>query len=122
MNSVNNDIHQFESKAPFVRTGGRVSTLDCDNHGKYFVSYTANGTTYTQSAANVYLKENCSKLKNGDDVDVWVSQKDAQYVSFKSPEIAVDAMASELWAILFAGYPVSVLFLSIALYLEKRMR
>lgn len=107
--AVSQDIHQFESKSPFVQTTGRVAERDCANHGLYRVSYDVEGRTFTEAAGNLYLKDDCKLLKTGETVDVWVSKSDARYVSFVSPVFASKSMASERRTVPFV-YPLFAVF------------
>lgn len=119
--SVKSDMHEFQNRTPFSQTTGRVSKLDCSNHGNYFVTYEVNATTYTEMAGNPYLKGNCNKLKPNEIVAVWASQKDAKYVSFISPENALKYMTSEFRILIFA-YPFFALLIFGTATFEERKK
>jgi hypothetical protein len=121
MISVNSDIGEFRNRAPFSPTTGRVSKLDCSNHGNYYVAYEVNGTPYTEMAGNLYLKGNCGELKVNDSVAVWASQKDSKYVSFISPESALEYMTSES-RVLILAYPFFALFILGATTFNERKK
>jgi hypothetical protein len=107
--NVTATIGQFESKNPFFRTNGTVAKLDCANHGHYLVAYEVDGHAYTEAAANLYLNGTCKSLRTDQSVDVWVSRKDASYVSLISPISASKYMASERRSVLFV-YPIFAIF------------
>jgi hypothetical protein len=107
--SVTADIAQFEGKSPFSLNNGVIAKLDCANHGHYLVAYDIDNHSYTQSAGNLFLNGSCKSLKIHQSVDIWVSKKDSNYVSFVPPDFASKSMASDRRAALFL-YPIFALF------------
>ncbi len=112
--SVWSDLRGFRGKAPFLEARGTVAKLECDNHGEYQVTYSANGQVFPRGAGNLNLRANCKDLNVGQPARVWYSASDPAYASFVSPENAVSYMKGELTVLLFVGYPLLVGFVFVA--------
>jgi hypothetical protein len=118
--SVRSDIRQFQHRAPFFQTSGKVAKMDCSNHGNYDVSYDVNGKTYTGGAGNLYLKDDCASVAVNSAVPVWVSQADASYVSFIPPERALANMKSESRSVLFAAPLLALILFGVFTFQERK--
>ncbi len=112
------DLKSFRGRQPFVGTEGRVTALDCGNHGSYLVRYVANAQTITGGAGGLQLKRDCRQLSIGQDVQVWYSANDPAYASFVDPEEVPGRIKSEIAVAIFAFYPIA----AAALYLGIRFK
>ena len=103
------EFDRFESRLPLVHAQGRVAKLDCNNKGNYLVSYHFDGNTLSSSAGHWRLRQECKQRRQDEVVDVWVSKRDPNYVSFIPQDLAIERMrlgASTFWLLyLFFALP-----------------
>ena len=57
------------------------------------------------------VQRNCNSLAYGQDVSIWYSVADPEYVTFVTPDQAASAVKSEIGNAILIGYPFFVLFL-----------
>lgn len=112
------DLKAFGSHQPFIGTEGRVTALDCGNHGSYLVKYVVNERTITGGAGGLFLKRDCRELSVGEDVRVWYSSKEPAYASFVNPDEVPGRIKSEITVTIFVFYPLA----AAAIYLGIRFK
>jgi hypothetical protein len=110
--SIRSNINDFKKMAPFTEITGHVSKLNCANHGEYYVQYKNDNDNIelVNKAAHFLLNGECKSLHVDELVKVWVSERDINYVSFLSPDSALNYMRSEATSLL-RTYPLFVIFI-----------
>lgn len=118
--SVWSDLHRFQQKTPFIETSGHIANVECQNHGRYQVSFGVGDHVLTVDAGNIHLRQACADRRAGEAVDVWYSEFDPTYASFISPAEAMSHMKGELVSAMLIPYPVFAAFLFVVSKLQNK--
>ena len=101
---------ETEKFSTYQMVRGKISGKECANHGYISAEYRISGSTFSGPPKLLYAKPNCNSAVVGDSINLWISNLDHSFYSFKSPSVLSSDIQDELWHM-----PLAYLFICFCL-------